>query len=182
MLNCHPDTGEADRLSMYDPGPTHLVGTQGGGRARPQVSWPWHTIQHHLRVLNRADAAWIGSIQGLLAFAGDDLSSDRIWVRYRGPLVIHAGKGFDGSDEDLDYCKKRSSRPLPDEYERGFLIGVVGVIDCVKQHRSRWFIGDYGFMLARPRAFLKPVPFKGRLGLFDVGLSEEVFLSAKLTS
>lgn len=46
---------------------------------------------------------------------------------------------------------------------------------CVERHRSRWFTGPYGFVLARPRVFEKPIPMKGRLGFFEVEIPAASF-------
>jgi len=46
-------------------------------------------------------------------------------------------------------------------------------MDCVTSSRSKWFFGPYGFVLKNPVEFEKPIPFKGKLGLFEVELEEE---------
>ena len=35
--------------------------------------------------------------------------------------------------------------------QRGGIVGVVDVIDCVTSHSSPWFAGAYGLVLANPR-------------------------------
>lgn len=109
---------------------------------------------------------------------GKDIEN-RSWnTKHRGPLVIHAGMGFDRDDETLRRVRKLSKRSLPDEFDRGMLIGVVDVVDSVDMHRSPWFVGDYGFVLENPRAFKKPIPCKGRLSYFDVEIPDSVLKSA----
>ena len=51
---------------------------------------------------------------------------------------------------------------------RGCIVGTVDIVGCVNQSNSRWFFGEYGFQLANPVAFERPIPFKGALGFFDV--------------
>ena len=52
--------------------------------------------------------------------------------------------------------------------ERGGLVGWADVVDCVTEHNSRWKQeGSYGFVLRNGRT-LPFVPFKGRLGFFNV--------------
>ena len=50
----------------------------------------------------------------------------------------------------------------------GVLIGEVDIVDCVKESKSHWFVGPYGFVLANPKAYAKPIPYKGRLGFFNI--------------
>lgn len=107
---------------------------------------------------------------------GKDIEN-RSWnTHHRGPLVIHAGKALER--ESLEACGELACRKMPAEFDRGYLIGVVDVVDCVNRHKSPWFIGDYGFVLARPRAFKTPIAFTGRLGLFEVRLPSHVIDSA----
>jgi hypothetical protein len=48
----------------------------------------------------------------------------------------------------------------------GGVVGMTHIIDCVTNHRSKWFTGDYGFVLAHSRP-LPLVLWKGQLGLRD---------------
>jgi hypothetical protein len=49
-------------------------------------------------------------------------------------------------------------------------VGEVSIVGCVTESDSPWFHGPYGFLLADPIAYKKPIPFKGRLGFFNVVL------------
>lgn len=89
---------------------------------------------------------------------------NRTWAtNYRGPICIHAGKKYDSDGADSmmfhDYLT------IPPDLPKGGIVGVAEIVDCVTRHRSRWFIGPYGFVLrnARPVPF---VPCRGRLGFF----------------
>ena len=53
---------------------------------------------------------------------------------------------------------------------RGAIIGEVDIVDCVTQSDSPWFEGPYGLVLANPTLYDQPIPYKGRLGLFEVTL------------
>lgn len=85
---------------------------------------------------------------------------NRSWsTSYRGPVLIHAGLNPD-REACLEYGL--DSKELP----RGGVVGAAEIVDCVEQHRSRWFRGPYGFVLRNRR----PLPFiewKGALGLRD---------------
>lgn len=50
--------------------------------------------------------------------------------------------------------------------QRGGIVGVADVVDCVAASNSPWFVGRYGFVLANQRP-LPFIPVKGALGFFD---------------
>jgi hypothetical protein len=49
----------------------------------------------------------------------------------------------------------------------GAIIGEVDIIDCVTESNSLWFEGKYGFVLANPVLYDKPIPCRGQLGFFE---------------
>lgn len=55
--------------------------------------------------------------------------------------------------------------PMQISLQRGGIIGVAEIVDCVEASDSPWFFGRYGFVLrnARPVDF---IPVKGALGFF----------------
>lgn len=63
------------------------------------------------------------------------------------------------------------------EFVTGHILGVVEVVDCTRDVRSRWHIpGHYGWYLAIPRRFAVPIPYRAQVGLFHV--SDEVLAQA----
>ncbi len=102
-----------------------------------------------------------------LVFHGKDIEN-RSWpTKYRGPLLIHASKNYDRQAEEWlarNFPRIELSSPL----YGGMIIGKVNVVDCVTASKSRWFFGPYGFVLKNPIEFERPIPFKGRLGIFEV--------------
>jgi hypothetical protein len=104
-----------------------------------------------------------------LIVAGIKDIENRSWpTKYRGQLLIHASQKFD--KVGLEMMKKMK---IPEiiiktmkDY-RGGIIGEVNLVDCVKESKSEWFEGPYGFVIknARPLWFK---PCKGKLGIFDV--------------
>ena len=83
-------------------------------------------------------------------FNGKDIEN-RTWVtKHRGPIIIHI-----------------SNRPYGD-LPIGCLFGIVEIVDCVRDHESKWFFGPNGLVLKNPVSFVTPLPYKGKLGLFDV--------------
>ena len=97
---------------------------------------------------------------------------NRDWsIDFRGRVLVHAGltmplnyyeevQQWVGTDFNIQL-------PEPEQLQRGGIVGVVTIADCVRESASRWFQGEFGFVLrdARPLPF---VPFKGRLQFFDV--------------
>ena len=100
---------------------------------------------------------------------------NRDWpTHFRGEMLVHAGQTLSRRDynetvEDLQLMGLYPpGLPAYDHLQRGGLVGWTRVVDCVEQHPSPWKMpGGYGFVLrdSRPIPF---VPFKGRLGFFNV--------------
>jgi hypothetical protein len=96
---------------------------------------------------------------------------NRTWqTRFRGPLLIHAGKKWGREQrDDLAYVRACfPDIPLPDEFDRGGIIGRATVVDCVDDMDSPWFYGTFGFVLADASPFPGLLPCKGSLGFFEV--------------
>jgi hypothetical protein len=87
---------------------------------------------------------------------------NRSWrTHHRGPLLIHAGARA--------HAELFEEHGVPDSAERGAIIGVVEVVDCTQDHTSPWHEeGTWGWYLTGARRFEKPIPLKGRRGLFEV--------------
>ncbi len=108
---------------------------------------------------------------------------NRTWpTRVRGRVLIHASKGMTrGEYEDVeDYlCEVFETGPhdaqfitLPkfEALERGGIVGVATITDCVASERraSTWHMeGQFGFQVADAKV-LPFMPCKGALGFFDV--------------
>ena len=98
---------------------------------------------------------------------------NRDWpTRVRGLVLIHAGKGMTRDEYDacqlfVDGFADHLSLPMPEDLERGGIVGQATILDCVNRHMSEWFVGRWGFVLADQ----KPLPFeplRGQLGFFMV--------------
>lgn len=103
---------------------------------------------------------------------------NRTWgTRYRGPLLIHAGKGcttaeFDGAAEWMEDSGLRV--PTLAEYAampRGAVVAICDLVDVVRASTDPWFVGPVGLVLANVRT-VPPVHMPGALGLFEVDWSE----------
>ena len=112
---------------------------------------------------------------------GKDIENRDWQTAYRGPVAIHAAKGMGVSEyaEAARFITSTIGRvdnewlmrwlgvcAAPDRLDRGGIIGVANIVDCVDKSESPWFFGKHGFVLTEPR----PVGFlavKGALGFFD---------------
>ncbi len=112
----------------------------------------------------------------LILHAGKDIENRQWAAHHRGELLVHAAKGMT-REEYWDACAFVATSPaieawLPKippagQLERGGVVGVVELVDCVRASTSPWFVGEYGFVLRNPR----PAPFRplrGELGFFRV--------------
>lgn len=97
---------------------------------------------------------------------------NRSWrTKYRGQVLIHAGQKLDMYDylvAQTIATKLGITLPFPDDLQRGGIVGMVGITDCVEESQSPWFFGPKGFTLAGA----VPLPFepmKGRLSFFETG-------------
>jgi len=108
-----------------------------------------------------------------LIVAGYKDIENRTWpTNFRGRIYIHSGKALDKAAL-LEFRSRKTNtsccRDIPDDDQlvRGAIIGEVDIVDCVKQSRSPWFTGPYGFVLENPLLYEKSITCIGRLGLFE---------------
>src|SRR5438093_5065049 len=100
----------------------------------------WSPTLRKLRVLSlRQPWAW-------LVVNGYKDIENRSWrTVHRGPLLIHASSTTTTLKADLCRVKDDYGVDVPENLEFGGVVGVVDVVDCVKQSRSRWhFRGSWG--------------------------------------
>lgn len=108
----------------------------------------------------------------LILHAGKDIEN-RSWpTRFRGRVLIHAGKGMTRDEyEDAEGFTAMAGYldgfPAFEHLPRGGVVGSVEIIDCVTASQSPWFCGEFGFVLRSPVA-LPFAPWRGQLGFFDV--------------
>jgi hypothetical protein len=98
---------------------------------------------------------------------------NRSWpTRVRGRILIHAAKGCT-RDEWLDakyfisgFSKNSDKLPPIEDLDRGGIVGVAELIDCVQESDSKWFVGRYGFVLRNVQS-IPLIPCKGERGFFQ---------------
>ena len=102
---------------------------------------------------------------------------NRTWsTKYRGPLVIHAGKSKKLLDlitpENELYPLFRSLMSY-DRLPFGVILGIVDLIDILEYHEIikglfPFACGPYCWVLDNPRKLKEPIPWRGRQGLWNV--------------
>lgn len=108
-----------------------------------------------------------------LILAGRKDVENRSWpTALRGPLLIHAPRTIDWPAVARFHTMLGSVRAEDYQPVLGAIAGLVYVTACVTRHTSPFFSGPYGWTLAAPRRFARPVPWRGRLGIFHVPAGE----------
>ena len=101
----------------------------------------------------------------------------RSWqTKYRGDLLIHAGKGIDKE------AMKRLAKYIPKDMPTGKILGKVTLVDCIKCdenfkemclkenkdiYTESSFKENYGWQLENIEVFDKPIEAKGKLSLWE---------------
>lgn len=114
-----------------------------------------------------------------LVATGQKTIETRSWsTRYRGPLLIHAAKGFPAYAKEFSQELYGNPAVLP-YITRGAIIGKVYLLDVrpteevvtrisVQERRyGDYSQGRYAWILTNPEQ-LEPIPWKGALGLFKI--------------
>jgi len=94
---------------------------------------------------------------------------NRVWsTGFRGHLLVHAGRQVDR--RAIDHLEDWFGIVLPPGYRprTGAILGMARLVDCVRASPSPFFSGPCGFVLRDPVDFGNPIPFPGRLGIFQV--------------
>jgi hypothetical protein len=109
---------------------------------------------------------WVHAI----LYEGKDIEN-RSWQRsFRGWLAIHAS-----AQPNCQAIFPRGIHvPDLDTLDYSAICGVARVVDIVTRNRSKWFWHpddgsiNYGWVLAKVIRLKKPIPCKGKLGLWNV--------------
>lgn len=101
--------------------------------------------------------------------AGCDVHNTKLPTPFRGPVLLHAGKG-DGQDAYDAVAAAYGLPPSPEAaaIPMGGIVGAVMLHECVtRPYASRWFFGPFGYAVDYP-VELPFVPMRGRQGFFEV--------------
>lgn len=104
---------------------------------------------------------------------------NRSWpTKYRGQLLIHAGKSSKFMEESKAF-HERLDLEFPSRLEFGSIIGVVTVVDCVQNHPSQWAMDGYWhWVLENPIKLDQPISCAGKLMLWDYPEINPKFLAS----
>lgn len=107
----------------------------------------------------------------LIVHGYKDIENRRWRSAFRGRFLVHAGQRWGREQrEDLAFVRARFPQiVMPDRYDLGGIVGAATMTDCVRDHPSPWYRGDWGFVLEQgvPCEF---VPYRGQLNFFDIPL------------
>lgn len=111
---------------------------------------------------------------------GDKRFEFRSWqTKYRGDLLIHAGKGIDKE------AMKRLAKYLPAELPYGKILGKVKLVDCIKMssefkesllkensdiYTKSSFQENYGWQVSDVEVFEKTIEVKDHLSLWEYNM------------
>lgn len=96
-------------------------------------------------------------------FCGKDIENRNWFTDFRGTLLIHSSRK--NSLRDLNKFNKFVNFDISNLIS-GAIIGSVDIVDCVNNSGSKWFTGQYGFVLKNPRLFTDPIFTTGHHGLW----------------
>jgi hypothetical protein len=107
---------------------------------------------------------------------GGKTIENRSWpTQFHGTIALHAGRSMEPDDvaaffrfiEERGLSGSWLRRDDADNLPRGAVVGLVDIVDCVRNSSSPWFEGPYGFVLENPRA-ISPIPCRGAQKFFDL--------------
>ncbi len=135
----------------------------------------------------------------LIANGHKDIENRSWHTKVRGTILIHASLKPEDTEYPIDLLDQRSllervemdhssgewweatmenTRAINSVLRSveppnlGVIVGSVEIIDCVHESDSIWFQGEHGFLLRNAELLPEPIPWKGRLGFFDVDESQ----------
>ena len=107
----------------------------------------------------------------MILFGGKDVENRSWRTAWQGPLLIHAASGMTMQEYHAAaaFAATRGvTVPPANQLPRGGIVGRVTLVECNQGHyghRSRWFEGPWGWVLADPQP-LRFQPCAGSLRLF----------------
>jgi hypothetical protein len=104
---------------------------------------------------------------------------NRTWyARYRGLLLIHAGKRYQiGMEYEIHADSPEVDIIGMQQSARGAIVGICRLVDCVKPGEDARLAADqriwadpeqFKFLLTDVHAFAEPIPYRGELSFFNV--------------
>ena len=113
--------------------------------------WAWLIINGHKNIENRS---WATLVRGTIALHA---SKSQLKNEYTAAQKLINDRGLTIELPAIETLQEQT----------GLLIGFVDIVDCITESESPWFVGEYGYVLSKPRHGLHR-PQKGQLGFFQV--------------
>ena len=102
-----------------------------------------------------------------IVHGGKDVENRSWRTKYRGTLLIHAGRAFEPDGYETVRQLASQQPPPARDFMHGVIIGVVELVDCLQDFDSEWAaVGQWQWCLRNPRPLVEPVPSLGKLGLW----------------
>ena len=105
-----------------------------------------------------------------------DWRSNNPGLKFRGPVLIHAGKHEEKDDIEgvLSMIAEQTKTDIAtvaagyrNHIGLGAIVGAATISHVVTEMDNAWFNGPYGLVMTNPK-WCAPVPCKGALGFFEV--------------
>jgi hypothetical protein len=130
--------------------------------------WAWSIFHTGKDVENRA---WPAKVRGTIAIHAAETQPDGIYEnskKYMRSILHKLGiKGL--------------RIPSYERLDKGAIIGLVDIVDCVRESDSTWFEGPIGYKLANPRLLPRPIPCEGKRRFFAVSSEVEAQIHEMLS-
>jgi|GEM_PF-1966303 len=122
-----------------------------------RAPWWWYLLHGYKPVENRSRQWNIRGTIALHASAWWNLTQIRLDNVAAESMAADSGLEI---EKPLNWADVRAAG--------GCLVGTIQIVDCVSTHSSPFFTGPHALVVRNPVVFLKPVPFRGAQGFFDV--------------
>jgi hypothetical protein len=97
----------------------------------------------------------------------------RFAPNHRGSLFIHASKTIDENGFlEIANISPETRRMLNDPPATGCIVGIVDLVDVVRDSNSIWFFGRLGFVFERRRKLPEILPCRGHLGIWELSVAD----------
>jgi hypothetical protein len=108
---------------------------------------------------------------------GQKRVENRTWrTSYRGPILIHAGRGFDAHAPMLagvSDLRANSSGAIIGVAELFAVVSADEALDMLPQSSLQFVEGEFCWLLRDVRPLKTPLPMNGRLGLWEYQITDE---------
>ncbi len=104
----------------------------------------------------------------LIVSGEKDIENRQVRSHHRGRLLIQAS--LRPRTEEVGKNRRFLKLKKNEDYKpvRGAIIGEVTMVDVVTKHKSRWFEGEFGYVLRNAKRYRQPIPCNGWLGIWPV--------------